>query len=86
MRNDLKQAGPWIRIALILAVLIFTAGKISQGYEQLCKRVDAKLDKEIYNRDQQALRREITLQLQRIEEKIDALNSIPKDPIAGLRN
>ena len=69
MKNFIKNNGQWIRVCVILAVIIFAAGKIHNSHTALCREIETKLDKELYDRELTQVRK----QLDRIEEKVDAL-------------
>lgn len=56
---------------------LVAVGKFATTQAELCKKVSqlqkGKLDKEIYNRDLTHRERELQLQIQRIEDKIDVI-------------
>ncbi len=74
MKNFIKNNRHWLKIVIVIATIIFAAGRISNSYDHLCKEVNNKVDKEIYELDRRHLERELDLRLQRIEEKIDAIS------------
>jgi hypothetical protein len=69
MKNFLKNNGQWLRAIVIFAAVIFAAGKICSSYIELCRKVEVKVDKEIY----ELQINHITEQLNRIEGKVDAI-------------
>jgi hypothetical protein len=76
MKDFFKNNGHWIRIGIISAAVIFAAGKISNSHSELCRKVEKKVNKEIFelenkHRDNQL--QQINEQLKRIEDKVDAI-------------
>jgi hypothetical protein len=76
MKNFIKNNGQWIRIFVISAAVIFAAGKICNSHSELCRKVETKVNKEIFelenkHRDEQL--KQINEQLKRIEGKVDAI-------------
>jgi len=79
MKNFIKNNGHWLRLSILCAAIIFAAGRITQSHAELCKKVDRKVEKELYYEHRQADRRELDLQLERIEAKIDDLTAFIKE-------
>lgn len=85
MRNFLKNHGYWIGILvnlIVLASVVFGAGKICDRQDRIIKDVELKLDKEIYYREVYLLDK----RLERIEGKLDAVIEDYKADIRGDRN
>jgi large-conductance mechanosensitive channel len=82
MRNFLKNYGIQIGILInliVIASVVFGAGKICNRQDRIIKDVELKLDKEIYYREFS----QIDKRLQRIEEKLDAVLADHKAGIGG---
>jgi hypothetical protein len=85
VRNFLKNYGYWIGILvnlIVLASVVFGAGKICDRQDRIIKDVELKLDKEIYYREVYLLDK----RLERIEGKLDAVIEDYKADIRGDRN
>jgi hypothetical protein len=85
VRNFLKNHGYWIGILvnlIVLASVVFGAGKICDRQDRIIKDVELKLDKEIYYREVYLLDK----RLERIEGKLDAVIEDYKADIRGDRN
>lgn len=69
-----NKYGQWVPIVILLVCGLLAAGRISSTQAILCRTINQKLDKEIYDRDQKHRQRELDrfqAQLDRIEEKLD---------------
>jgi len=85
VRNFLKNYGVHIGILvnlIVIASVVFGAGKICENQARIVKDVELKLDKEIYYREF----RQVDERLQRIEEKLDAIIANRKTDLNGPRN
>jgi hypothetical protein len=85
VRNFLKNYGVHIGILvnlIVIASVVFGAGKICENQARIVKDVELKLDKEIYYREFS----QVDERLQRIEEKLDAIIANRKTDLNGPRN
>jgi len=74
MQNPKNRFGQWVPVVILLVCGLLAAGRISNTQAVLCRTINQKLDKEIYDRDQKHRQRELDrfqAQLDRIEEKLD---------------
>jgi len=89
MKKFLKNNGHWIRAVVIFCAVIFAAGKITNSHAELCRAVEKKIDKEVYQANFQAILRELD-QLQqnqkRIEAKLDNAVANPKSYPGRIRD
>jgi len=81
MRNLKNNVAQWIPIAIVLFGSLFAAGQIANTQANLVREIKTKLNAELYDKDQGHRQREfdrLQIQLDRIEEKIDAISGTYK--------
>ena len=85
MTELIKKAGRQWALVLFVVTVLFSSGVVYATHLRLCKEIDCKLDKDIYEKDRKILSLEIQLQLDRIERKIDGI-SLAKKGVEPVRN
>ena len=76
LKNSLQQ---WLPVIILAIGGLIAAGRISSTQAYLVEQINAKLDKDAYDRDQANIWREldrIQNQLERIESKVDNVTAI----------
>lgn len=73
LENKYRQ---WLSILLLMAAGLIAAGKAYHEHTELCDKIELKIDRELYDRDQQHFGeklQDIKDTVARIEEKLDGI-------------
>lgn len=79
MQNLKNNLQAWLPVVILAIGGLIAAGRISGTQARLVEQINIKLDKEVYDRDQVNIWRELTRinnQLERIESKVDNVTAL----------